>query len=67
MITRWDTQEQAEDFAEETPELPVLAMSLHPEAEYRSALHASGATDYVSKGSAAPVIAAAVRSALGIP
>jgi len=48
------------------PELPVLAMSLHPETEYRSVLRASGATDYVSKGSSAPAIAAAVRSALGL-
>jgi two-component system, NarL family, invasion response regulator UvrY len=46
------------------PDLPVVVMSLHPEAEYRAAMCASGATDYVSKGSPAPAITAAVRSAL---
>lgn len=46
------------------PELPVVVMSLPPEEEYRAAMRASGATDYVSKGSPAPAIAAAVRSAL---
>jgi|GraSoiStandDraft_44_1057316.scaffolds.fasta_scaffold443412_2 two-component system, NarL family, invasion response regulator UvrY len=49
-----------------SPALPVVVMSLHPEEEYRAALRASGATDYVSKGSSAPAIAAVVRGALGI-
>ncbi|HXT94921.1 MAG TPA: response regulator [Polyangia bacterium] len=48
------------------PELPVVVMSLHPERDYRAAMRASGATDYVSKGSPAPAIAAVVRSALGL-
>ncbi|HEY6476208.1 MAG TPA: response regulator [Polyangia bacterium] len=48
------------------PALPVVVMSLHPEAEYRAAMRASGATDYVSKGSPAPEIAAVVRAALGL-
>jgi two-component system, NarL family, invasion response regulator UvrY len=46
------------------PELPVVVMSLHPEEEYRAGMRASGATDYVSKGSPAPAIAAAVLRAL---
>ena len=48
------------------PALPVVVMSLHPEVEYRPAMRASGATDYVSKGSPAPAIAAVVRAALGL-
>ena len=44
--------------------LPVVVMSLHPEKDYRPAMQAAGATDYVSKGSPAPVIAAVVRTAL---
>ena len=48
------------------PELPVVVMSLHPEGEYRAVLRAYGATDYVSKGSPAPAIAAVVRRALGL-
>ena len=48
-----------------SPALPVVVMSLHPEAEYRAALRAAGATDYVSKVSTAPAIAAVVRAALG--
>lgn len=48
------------------PELPVVVMSLHPEGEYRPVLQASGATDYVSKGSPARAIAAVVRNALGL-
>src|SRR6185312_13831046 len=46
------------------PELPVVVMSLH--RDYRAAMPASGATDYVSKGGPAPAIAAVVRSALGL-
>jgi two-component system, NarL family, invasion response regulator UvrY len=46
------------------PELPVVVMSLHPEEEYRAAMRASGANDYVYKGSPAPAIAAAVLRAL---
>jgi len=49
-----------------SPALPVVVMSLHPEAEYRAVLRAAGATDYVSKASAAPSIAAVVRAALGL-
>ena len=32
------------------PNLPVVVMSLHPEAEYRAAMRAAGAVDYISKG-----------------
>ena len=49
-----------------SPGLPVVVMSLHPEEEYRAAMQASGATDYVSKVSSAPAIAAVVRTALGL-
>ncbi len=48
------------------PALPVVVMSLHPEEDYRAAMQAAGATDYVSKGSPAPTIAAVVRAAVGI-
>ena len=50
----------------DSPALPVVVMSLHPEEEYRAAMRAAGATDYVSKGSSAPAIAAVVRGALGM-
>jgi two-component system invasion response regulator UvrY len=49
------------------PELPVLVMSMHPEAQYRAAAHAAGATGWVAKGSDPAIIAAAVRGALGAP
>jgi DNA-binding NarL/FixJ family response regulator len=49
------------------PDLPVVVMSLHPAETYGPVLRASGATDYVSKGSPAPAIAAAVRSAHKLP
>ena len=48
------------------PAVPVVVMSLHAEADYRPAMRASGATDYVSKASPAPAIAAAIRAALGV-
>jgi two-component system invasion response regulator UvrY len=51
---------------ETSPALPVVIMSLHPEDEYRGPMRAAGATDYVSKASSAPAIAAVVRGALGI-
>jgi two-component system, NarL family, invasion response regulator UvrY len=54
------------EIREMSPALPVVIMSLHPEEEYRAAMKASGATDYVSKSSSAPAIAAVVRAALGI-
>lgn len=46
------------------PELPVVVMSLHAEDEYRAAMRAVGATDYVSKGSPAQTIVAVVRGIL---
>ena len=47
------------------PNLPVVVMSLHAEAEYRSAMRAAGAADYISKGSSAKSIAATIRTVLG--
>jgi len=47
------------------PNLPVVVMSLHAGAEYRSAMRAAGAVDYISKGSSAKSIAATIRTALG--
>jgi two-component system invasion response regulator UvrY len=58
--------EMLRDVRRMSPSLPVVVMSLHPEEEYRPALRASGATDYVSKGSSPPAIVAVVRAALGI-
>jgi two-component system invasion response regulator UvrY len=46
------------------PELPVVVMSLHAEAEYRAAVCAAGAVDYISKGSPAQTIAATIRTVL---
>jgi two-component system invasion response regulator UvrY len=46
------------------PELPVVVMSLHAEDQYRAAMRAAGAADYVSKGSPAQVIVAVVRGIL---
>lgn len=54
------------EIREGSPTLPVVVMSLHPEEQYRAAMRALGATDYVSKGSSAPAIAAVVRAALAI-
>ncbi len=47
------------------PNLPVVVMSLHAEADYRAAMRAAGAVDYISKGSSAQSIAAAIRTVLG--
>jgi DNA-binding NarL/FixJ family response regulator len=47
------------------PDLPVVIMSLHAEAEYGPAMRAAGAVDYISKGSSASAIAATIRSVLG--
>jgi len=58
--------ETLRDIRQLSPALPVVVMSLHPESEYRAAMRASGATDYVSKVSSAPAIAAVVRAALGL-
>ncbi len=46
------------------PELPVVVMSLHAENDYRAAMQAAGAADYVSKGSPAQAIVAVVRRVL---
>jgi DNA-binding NarL/FixJ family response regulator len=46
------------------PGLPILVMSLHPEAEYGPAVRAAGAAGYVAKGSAPEAIAAAVAAVL---
>jgi DNA-binding NarL/FixJ family response regulator len=46
------------------PGLPVLVMSFHPATEYAAAAKAAGAAGYVSKGSAADVLASAVAAAL---
>jgi signal transduction histidine kinase len=48
------------------PSLPVVVMSLHPEAEYGPAVRAAGAAAYLTKGAGAATIAAAVRRALGV-
>ena len=58
--------ETLRDIRRMSPALPVVVMSLHPEEEYRAAMRAAGATDYVSKGSSAPAIAAVVLAALGM-
>ena len=47
------------------PDLPVVIMSLHAEAEYGPAMRAAGAVDYISKGSSASSIAATIRTVLG--
>ncbi len=47
------------------PNLPVVVMSLHAEAEYGAAMRAAGAVDYISKGSSAKSIADTIRTALG--
>jgi two-component system, NarL family, invasion response regulator UvrY len=46
------------------PDLPVVVMSLHAESEYGPTMRAAGAVDYISKGSSAESIAAAIRLAL---
>jgi two-component system invasion response regulator UvrY len=46
------------------PDLPVVVMSLHGESEYGAAMRAAGAVDYISKGSSAQSIAAAIRRVL---
>lgn len=46
------------------PEVPVLVMSFHPQAEYAAAARAHGAAGYVSKGSTPDQLAAAVKIAL---
>ena len=47
------------------PDLPVVIMSLHAEAEYGAAMRAAGAADYICKGSSAESIAATIRAVLG--
>jgi two-component system, NarL family, invasion response regulator UvrY len=47
------------------PDLPVVVMSLHAEAEYGAAIRAAGALDYISKASSARSIAATIRRVLG--
>ena len=47
------------------PDLPVVIMSLHAEAEYGAAMRAAGAADYISKASSAESIATTIRRALG--
>ena len=46
------------------PTLPVVVMSLHAEPEYRAAMRAAGAANYISKGSSAKSIAATIRTVL---
>jgi two-component system, NarL family, invasion response regulator UvrY len=46
------------------PDLAVVIMSLHGEAEYGAAMRAAGATDYISKASSASSIAATIRRVL---
>ena len=58
--------ETLREIREMSPALPVVVMSLHPEEGYRAAMRATGATDYVSKGSSALAIAAVVRAAMGM-
>ncbi len=47
------------------PELPVVVMSLHAEAEYGPPIRAAGAADYISKASSASAMAATIRAVLG--
>jgi DNA-binding NarL/FixJ family response regulator len=49
------------------PTLPVLVMTMHPEAQYRAAAQAAGAAGWVTKGSDPATIAAAVRGAVAAP
>ena len=49
------------------PELPVLVMSLHADAEYGVAARAAGAAGYLAKGSVADTVASAVRGVLRAP
>ena len=42
-------------------------MSLHAEADYGAAMRAAGAADYISKGSSAKSMAAAIRAVLRRP
>jgi len=46
------------------PDVPVLVMSFHPQAEYAAAARAHGAAGYVAKGSSPEVMAAAITAAL---
>ena len=46
------------------PDLPVVVMSLHAEADYGAAMRAAGAVDYICKGSSAKSIAATIRTVL---
>ena len=47
-----------------SPGLPVLMLSMHPEEQYAVQALRSGASGYLSKGSAADELAAAVRKAM---
>ncbi|HEX3901653.1 MAG TPA: response regulator transcription factor [Polyangia bacterium] len=57
--------ETLRDLRKLRPNLPVVVMSLHGEAEYRAAMCAAGAVDYISKGGSSQAIAASIRTALG--
>jgi DNA-binding NarL/FixJ family response regulator len=46
------------------PELPVVVMSLHAARDYRAAMLAAGAADYIEKGSPAPAIVDVIRAVL---
>jgi DNA-binding NarL/FixJ family response regulator len=46
------------------PALPVLVMSMHPEAQFGPVVRAAGASGYLAKGSDPETIAAAVRGAV---
>jgi DNA-binding NarL/FixJ family response regulator len=46
------------------PAMPVLVMSMHPEAQYGPAARAAGAAGYLVKGGDPAVLAAAVREVL---
>jgi DNA-binding NarL/FixJ family response regulator len=46
------------------PAVPVLVMSMHPEAQYGPAVRAAGAAGYLAKGSDPELLAAAVRQVL---
>ena len=61
----WGGVEALRELRTLRPNLPVVVMSLHAEAEYRAAMRAAGAVDYISKGSSARFIAAAIRTVLG--
>jgi DNA-binding NarL/FixJ family response regulator len=56
--------EALKDIKQVRPALPVLVLSIHPEAEYGRRALMAGAAGYLNKGSAADDLARAVRQVL---